>query len=125
MFSYPPNYINSQFTKFLVKNCVSFMSCLSELSLIDNERDFFTMRTTLFDRADRSQSKIVNMAMIKLDVNNNQLVEKAREVSVKRKTVAQNNKKDEKAVENRLILHYTQEKRFESYKRDLHRRESK
>jgi len=96
------------------------MSCLSVLSLIDNERDFFTMRTTLLDRADRSQSKIVNMAMIKVDVNKNQLVEKAREVSVKRKTVAQNNKKAEKAVENRLLLHYTHEKRFDSYKRDLH-----
>jgi hypothetical protein len=96
------------------------MSCLSVLSLIDNERDFFTMRTTLLDRVDRSRSTSGTTAIIKTDVNNNQLVEKAEEVSAKRPTVTQNNKKDEKAVENRLILHYTHEKRFDSYKRDLH-----
>jgi hypothetical protein len=40
--------------------------------------------------------------MIKADINNNQLVKKAREAPVMTTTVAKNKKKDEKAVQTRL-----------------------
>lgn len=101
MFSHPPAYINAQFKRFLVTYAVSFMPSSSILSIIEDKSQFSSKHALLLIRPTTSQLKFVMKTVVKT-------------------TTAINNEDQDRRVINRLVIHHTHEKRFDSYKRDVH-----
>jgi ATP-dependent Lon protease len=117
--SYPPTYINGQFTKFFRTYADSNVACSTVVLDIDDENLFSQMRAQLLVRSTAIQTQIT-VETVRSEKKTNPTVAVAREEE--RTAMKPNNVKNSKneQVTNRLILHYTHEKRVESYKRDIH-----
>ncbi|CAF5060427.1 unnamed protein product [Rotaria magnacalcarata] len=111
-FSYPSSFIDKTFRKFFS----GYISSRSFLPFRDNESQFSQMRIALSGQASRQQSQ-VELRIATLTNDNDQLVEDS---DKKEEIIIQENNKPNK-LQNKLIIHYTHEKRFNTRKRDLHR----
>ncbi|CAF4872086.1 unnamed protein product [Rotaria socialis] len=111
-FSYPSSFIDKTFRKFFSGH----ISSRSFLPFLDNERQFSQMRIALSGQQSRQQSQ-VEMRIATLTNDNDHLVE---DLDKKEEFIIQQNKKTNK-LQNKLIIHYTHEKRFKTRKRDMHR----
>ncbi|CAF2199335.1 unnamed protein product, partial [Rotaria magnacalcarata] len=109
---YPSSFIDKTFRKFFS----GYISSQSFLPFLDNESQFSQMRIVLSGQPSRQQSQ-VEMRIATLTNDNDHLVE---DLDKKEKFIIQENKKTNK-LQNKLIIHYTHEKRFKTRKRDLHR----
>ncbi|CAF4364700.1 unnamed protein product [Rotaria magnacalcarata] len=110
-FSYPSSFIDKTFRKFFS----GFISSRSFLPFLDNEAQFIQMRIELSGQPSRQQSQ-VEMRIATLTTDNEHLIE---ESDKKREFAIPENKKPNE-FQNKLIIHYTHEKRFNTRKRDLH-----
>ena len=107
-FSYPSAYIESQFHKYFAEHHTpsSFMPALN------GDKHFFLMRRGILSRPTRRQSQVAsNVALANLD--NDQTDETA--------VVTSQATTHPAPVQNRLLVHYTHEKRFRPFKREMHR----
>ncbi|CAF2144204.1 unnamed protein product, partial [Rotaria magnacalcarata] len=108
---YPSSFIDKTFRKFFS----GFISSRSFLPFLDNEAQFIQMRIELSGQPSRQQSQ-VEMRIATLTTDNEHLIE---ESDKKREFAIPENKKPNE-FQNKLIIHYTHEKRFNTRKRDLH-----
>ncbi|CAF4882350.1 unnamed protein product [Rotaria socialis] len=109
---YPSTFID----KIFRKNFSGYISSRSFLSFIDNEDQFLHMRIALSGQPSRQQSQ-VEMRIATLTTDSDHLIEeldKKQEFPIQEKT-------NPNQFQNKLIIHYTHEKRFNTRKRDLHR----
>ncbi|CAF4939680.1 unnamed protein product, partial [Rotaria socialis] len=109
---YPSSFIDKIFRKFFS----GYISSRSFLPFIDNEDQFLHMRIALSGQPSRQQSQ-VEMRIASLTTNNEHLIEELE----KKQEVPIQEKKKPNEFQNKLIIHYTHEKRFNTRKRDLHR----
>ncbi|CAF3564401.1 unnamed protein product [Rotaria socialis] len=109
---YPSSFIDKIFRKFFS----GYISSRSFLPFLDNEAQFLQMRIALSGQPSRQQSQ-VEMRIATLTTDNEHLIE---ELEKKQEATIQEKKKPNK-FQNKLIIHYTHEKRFKTRKRDLHR----
>ncbi|CAM4978708.1 unnamed protein product [Rotaria socialis] len=109
---YPSSFIDKTFRKFFS----DYISSRSFLPFLDNEAQFIQMRIALSGQPSRQQSQ-VEMRIATLTYDKDHLVE---DLDKKEEFIIQENKKPNK-LQNKLIIHYTHEKRFNTRKRDLHR----
>ncbi|CAF4748954.1 unnamed protein product, partial [Rotaria socialis] len=109
---YPSSFIDKIFRNFFS----GYISSRSFLPFIDNEDQFLHMRIALSRQPSRQQSQ-VEMRIASLTTNNEHLIE---ELDKKQEVTIQEKKKPNE-FQNKLIIHYTHEKRFNTRKRDLHR----
>ncbi|CAF4698875.1 unnamed protein product [Rotaria socialis] len=111
-YSYPSSFIDKIFRKIFS----GYISSRSFLPFIDNEDQFLHMRIALSGQPSRQQSQ-VEMRIATLTTNNEHLIEELE----KKQEVPIQEKKKPNEFQNKLIIHYTHEKRFNTRKRDLHR----
>ncbi|CAF2085198.1 unnamed protein product, partial [Rotaria magnacalcarata] len=109
---YPSSFIDRTFRKFFS----GYISSRSFLPFLDNETQFLQMRIALSGQPTRQQSQAeIRIATITID--NEHLIE---ESDKKQEITIQENKKPNE-FQNKLIIHYTHEKRLNTRKRDMHR----
>jgi hypothetical protein len=116
MIRYPPTYINGQFKYFFdtyINSSIS-SSTVFVLANIHDDKLFFEMRTRLLSYSAKVQTP-VEVEAVTVDEKHKRIVHMEEE----RSALHLNDPKHKKGSK-RLILHYTHEKRFQSYKRDLH-----
>ncbi|CAF2130273.1 unnamed protein product [Rotaria magnacalcarata] len=109
---YPSSFIDKTFRKFFS----DYISSRSFLPFLDNEAQFIQMRIASSRQPSRQQSQ-VETRIATLTNDNDHLVE---DLDKKEEFIIQENKKPNK-LQNKLIIHYTHEKIFNTRKRDLHR----
>ncbi|CAF2065837.1 unnamed protein product [Rotaria magnacalcarata] len=109
---YPSSFIDKIFRKFFS----GYISSRSFLPFLDNEAQFLQMRIALSGQPSRQQSQ-VEMRIATLTTDNEHLIE---ELDKKPEFTIQEKKKPNQ-FQNKLIIHYAHEKRFNTRKRDLHR----
>ncbi|CAM4752279.1 unnamed protein product [Rotaria magnacalcarata] len=102
-YSYPSSFIDKIFRKFFS----GYISSRSFLPFIDNEDQFLHMRIALSGQPSRQQSQ-VEMRIASLTTNNEHLIEELE----KKQEVPIQEKKKPNEFQNKLIIHYTHEKRF-------------
>ncbi|CAF3198709.1 unnamed protein product [Rotaria socialis] len=107
-YSYPSSFMEKTLRKFFS----DYISSRSFLPFLDNEAQFIQMRITL-----SGQQSQVEMRIATLTTDNEHLIE---ESDKKQELTIQENKKPNE-FQNKLIIHYTHEKRFNTRKCDLHR----
>ena len=118
-FSYPSTFIESEFRKFFLK----FTSATSFLPYINNDKQFFLMRSTLFSPPITEHQSQLKPSEATDDIENvsahrAQPPPPAAAAATKWKS-KQNRRK--KKFEDQFFIHHTHEKRFRSTKRGLHR----
>jgi hypothetical protein len=114
LFSYPSSFIDKQFRKFLYE----YISLTSFLPLINDKQQFKRMRQNILGQPTPQQSQVAISAAT-ADLDNYS----TNEESIQTTTTISNNKQennDTKANGNNIIVHYKHEKRFHSFKRDMH-----
>lgn len=113
-FSYPSSFINEQFRKFLYE----YIPITSFLPIINDEQQFEHMRQNILGQPTSQQSQVaISAATADLDNDpptNEESIQTTAQINNKQK----NN--DTKASNKRIIVHYKHEKRFHSFKRDMH-----
>ncbi|CAF2090823.1 unnamed protein product [Rotaria magnacalcarata] len=110
-YSYQSSFIDKTFRKFFS----GYISSLEFLSFLDNERHFLQMRIALSGQPSRQQSQ-VKMRSATLTTDNYHLIEESHKKQ--EFTIQENTKPNE--FQNKLIIHYTHEDRFNKCKRDMH-----
>ncbi|CAF1539977.1 unnamed protein product [Rotaria magnacalcarata] len=108
---YTSSFIDKTFRKFFS----GYISSRSFLPFLDNERQFLQMRIALSGQPSRQQSQ-VEMRIAALTNHNDHLIEN----SDKKQEFTIQEKKKPTEFQNKLIIHYTHEKRFDTCKRDMH-----
>ncbi|CAF4362921.1 unnamed protein product [Rotaria magnacalcarata] len=109
---YPSSFIHKTFRKFFS----DYISSRSFLPFLDNEAQFIQMRIALSGQPSQQQSQ-VEMRIATLTTDNEHLIEE----SDKKQEFTIHDNKNPNEFQNKLIIHYTHEKRFSTHKRDLHR----
>ncbi|CAF4012911.1 unnamed protein product [Rotaria magnacalcarata] len=109
---YPSSFIDKTFRKFFS----DYISSRSFLPFLDNEAQFIHMRIELSGQPSRQRSQ-VEMRITTLTTDNDHLIQESDKQQ--HFTIQQNQKPNE--LQNKLIIHYTHEKRFNTRKRDMHR----
>jgi len=110
--------IDQQFRKFSSE----YLSSSSFLPLIDDEKQYCVLRNKLTLRPTTGQSnRIISKTATNVNVEqpNDSTDIRARTSSSSTTTTTTNNKV--KNYEEKLIFHYIHEKRFHSFKRDMHK----
>ena len=102
--SYPPLFIEKELRKFHHEH----LSTSPFLPFIDSEKEFFLVRDKLSSQPTTRQSQVARSAAA-ADIPNNPSKETT-------KTIPQHANEKEK----KLIIHYRHEKRFTSFKQDMH-----
>ncbi|CAF4038986.1 unnamed protein product [Adineta steineri] len=100
---YPSGYIENQFKKYFIE----YTTTSPFLPYIQHEIQYFRMRQQLLSQPTTRQSQIVTR-LTSTNADNDQIDE----TNVKKENATCNN--------DRLFIHYTHEKRFRSFKRDMH-----
>jgi len=110
MFSYPSRFIDAQFKQFFSMN---HTSTTNVLQLVVDEGEYLRMRQQLLTIPTIKETQVTKRAALAepSDSKDNTIVDTVHNKSVVVK---------EKQWIDCLILHYTHEKRLESYKRDIH-----
>ncbi|CAM4816819.1 unnamed protein product [Rotaria magnacalcarata] len=113
---YPSSFIEKQFQNFFSE----YINSSSFLPFIDNETQFVTMRNKILNLPTPRQSQ-VSISAATADIDNDQTDEPQNEptTTAATTTLVERNKK-EHACGNKLIVHYTHEKRFQTFKSDMH-----
>ncbi|CAF3780427.1 unnamed protein product, partial [Rotaria sp. Silwood1] len=109
---YPSSLIETQFRRFFSE----YISSSSFLPYMDDEKQFLILRNTLLKQPTHRQSQ-VSMSATKADIHNDQ----ADGVHTVFEKTADEKGKQKHDFPDKLIVHYTHEKRFQSTKRDIHR----
>ena len=104
LLSYPPKYIDTQFTTFFLKNSAASYP-LNLLPLIMQETDFLEMRQRLMNKRSVAKSKRLNR------------ITRAKMNPAERERA---NLLYEEKAKQRLIIHTRYEKRLRFIKRDIH-----
>ncbi|CAF4418920.1 unnamed protein product, partial [Adineta steineri] len=93
-------------------------SLSSFLPFVQHEKEFILMRTQIIDQPTSRQLQ-VTMNLPTANDNNNDTIDPPHNAHKDTMSTIQSRKK-KSYDENKLIVHYTHEKRFSSTKRDLH-----
>lgn len=111
-FSNPSSFIENEFRKFFFE----YISSTSFLPYIDNEKQFFMIHQKLIGQPTYRQSQVA-MSAATANIDNDQTDD-----TEEMKTTEATNKTIDKVKNygNKLFIHYTHEKRFQSFKRDMH-----
>ncbi|CAF4940347.1 unnamed protein product [Rotaria magnacalcarata] len=114
---YPSSFIEKQFRNFFSE----YINSSSFLPFIDNETQFLTMHNKILNLPTARQSQ-VSISAATADIDNDQTDEPQNEptTTTTTTTTAQERKKKEHTRGNKLIVHYTHEKRFQTFKSDMH-----
>jgi hypothetical protein len=110
--SYPSSFIDNQFEKFFIE----YISSSSFLPVIDNETQLFLMRDKVMRQSTSRQSQ-VKLSTSKADIDNDQTDDT---VDIESKEPTKNAGRKPTNYGDKLFFHYTHEKRFQSFKRDMH-----
>ncbi|CAF4468838.1 unnamed protein product, partial [Rotaria sp. Silwood2] len=111
---YPSSFIDQQFQKLSSE----YLSSSSFVPFIDDEKQYFLSRNKLTLRSTTGQSKriIRNTAT---NINTEQTNDT---INIKTRSSSTTTATDKvKTYEDKLIFHYTHEKRFHSFKRNMHK----
>ncbi len=111
LFSYPSTFIDNQFHKFFFEYISS-----SPSPFITDEKQFFLMCHNIIDQPTPRQSQVA-MRAATANIDNDPTDEEqneSKESSIKKTG------KNETNYGDKLFIHYTHEKRFHSFKRDMH-----
>ncbi|CAF3626099.1 unnamed protein product, partial [Rotaria socialis] len=109
---YPSTFIENDFHKYLS----DYISTSPFLPLIDNENKFFQLRQKLLAQPTSRQSQVALNAAT-TDIDNDPVADETKQPN------QSPTKLDSTTITNyeeKLFLHYTHEKRFEVFKRDMH-----
>jgi len=87
----------------------------SFLPIINDEQQFKQMRQNILGQPTPQQSQVANSAAT-ADLDNNQTDEEA----IRTTEISNNTDIKDTTFGNKLIVHYTHEKRLHSFKRDMH-----
>ncbi|CAF3519163.1 unnamed protein product, partial [Rotaria socialis] len=112
---YPSSFIEKQFRNFFSE----YINSSSFLPFIDNETQFVAMRNKILNLPTVRQSQ-VSISAATADIDNDQTDEPQNEPITTTTTTAQERNKKEHTRGNKLIVHYTHEKRFQTFKSDIH-----
>ncbi|CAF2217162.1 unnamed protein product, partial [Rotaria magnacalcarata] len=97
-----------------------YINSSSFLTFIDNKTQFVTMRNKILNLPTTRQSQVLISAAT-ADIANDQIDEPQNEpTTTTATTTVQERNKKEYACGNKLIVHYTHEKRFQTFKSDMH-----
>lgn len=108
MFSYPSSFIETEFRKYFF----DYASTSSFVPFIVNDKQFSLLRQKQLDIPTPPQSQVAS-SILTDNIDENQ----PNEVSTEPKKT---NAKHKLHYSDRIIIHYTHEKRFQSFKRDTH-----
>jgi len=111
-FSYPSSFIDQQFRKFSLE----YLSSSSFLPLIDNEKQYFLLHHKIIGQPTIQQSQVamsITTATGNIDFDQLNSIEEM-------ESIGSNKKSTKKPYGNKILFHYTHEKRFQSFKRDMH-----
>lgn len=111
LFSYPSSFIHHQFQQFFKE----YIQLSPFLPSIENEQQFHVIRQTILNQPTSQQSQIA-MSAATADLDNDPMDKS--EIELQQSTTTE--KKKTTNYHNQVILHYTHEKRFHSFKRDIH-----
>ena len=111
-FSYPSSFIDDQFGKFFDE----YTYPTSFLKIIENEQQFSLLRQEILGQPTPEQSQVAASAAT-ADIDNEQ-TDASEPINASAPTNV--DKKKPTNHEDRLFLHYTHEKRFQSMKRHIH-----
>ncbi|CAF1440935.1 unnamed protein product [Adineta steineri] len=114
---YPSSIIEKEFQKFSLQY-MSPSSLSSFLPFVQHEKEFILMRTQIIDQPTSRQLQVM-MNLPTANDNNNDTIDQPHNAHKDTMSTIQPRKK-KNYDENKLIVHYTHEKRFSSTKRDLH-----
>ncbi|CAF2139725.1 unnamed protein product [Rotaria magnacalcarata] len=109
---YPSTFIDREFQKFFF----GYISSTSFLPIIDDEKQFLKMHRKLLDQPTLSQSQAAFSAAM-ADIDNDQTDETVNES----KESKNYNDESKQHCNDKLIIHYTHEKRIHSFKKQMHR----
>ncbi|CAF4270332.1 unnamed protein product [Rotaria magnacalcarata] len=109
---YPSTFMDREFLKFFF----GYISSTSFLPIIDDEKQFLKMHRKLLDQPTLSQSQAALSAAM-ADIDNDQTDETVNES----KESKNYNDKSKQHRNDKLIIHYTHEKRIHSFKKEMHR----
>ncbi|CAF3367311.1 unnamed protein product [Rotaria socialis] len=109
---YPSTFIDREFQKFFF----GYISSTSFLPIIDDEKQFLKMHRKLLDQPTLGQSQAAFSAAM-ADIDNDQTDETVNES----KESKNYNDKPKQHCNDKLIIHYTHEKRIHSFKKQMHR----
>ncbi|CAF3586434.1 unnamed protein product, partial [Adineta steineri] len=112
---YPFTFIDQQFRKFSIEH-ISSSSSSPFLPIICNQQQFIHTRQNILRKPTRQQSQIA-ISIATTDLDNKSTNENVLHTTPILRTEAN---KDTQLNKN-IIVHYTHEKRFHSFKRDMHR----
>ncbi|CAM2730266.1 unnamed protein product, partial [Rotaria socialis] len=112
---YPSSFIEKRFQNFFSE----YINSSSFLPFIDNETQFVTMRNKILNLPTARQSQ-VSISAATADIDNDQTYEPQNEPITTTATTVQERNKKEHARGSKLIVHYTHEKRFQTFKSDIH-----
>ncbi|CAF3577975.1 unnamed protein product [Rotaria socialis] len=112
---YPSSFVEKQFRNFFSE----YINSSSFLPFIDNETQFVTMRNKILNLPTARQSQ-VSISAATADIDNDQTYEPQNEPITTTATTVQERNKKEHARGSKLIVHYTHEKRFQTFKSDIH-----
>ena len=113
IFRYPSTFIDKKFRKFFNGYISSYSPFLP---IITDEEQFKRMRQNILKQPTHRQSQVAFIASI-ADLTTAQ---KQQNLMQPMNIIKNTNKPDTK-FEEKLIIHYTHENRFHSFKRDMHR----
>ncbi|CAF4263437.1 unnamed protein product, partial [Rotaria magnacalcarata] len=109
---YPSTFIENEFHKYLS----DYISTSTFLPLIDDENKFFQLRQKLLGQPTPRQSQVA-LSAATADIDNDPI---ANETKQSNESTTKVDQKTIKNYEEKLFLHYTHEKRFKVFKRDMH-----
>ncbi|CAF1348914.1 unnamed protein product [Adineta steineri] len=115
---YPSSIIHKEFQKFFLKYIPTSI-LPSYLPFVQHEKEFVLMRNQIMGQPTSRQSQVA-MNITNANDNNNDHTNQSDTIPTDSISIIQNKKK-KPYDENKLIVHYTHEKRFSSTKRDIHR----
>lgn len=112
--SYPSSFIDKHVRKFLYE----YIPSTSFLPMLNDEQQFKRIRQHILGQPTPQQSQVA-MSAASADLDNYPTNEQA----IEKATNVLNNKQENKTTKadrNNIIVHYKHEKRFHSFKRDMH-----
>jgi hypothetical protein len=112
-FSYPSSFIDEQFRKFSLE----YLSSSSFLPVIDNEKQYLLLHHKIIGQPTARQSQVamsITTATGNIDFDQLNSTEDT-------ESLGSNKKSTKKPYGNKILFHYTHEKRFQSFKRDMHK----
>ena len=110
--SYPSSFIEKEFRTFSVE----YMSSSPFLSTMNDEQQFIRMRQNILRQPTRQQSQ-VTLSAATADLDNHPTDGNVMQTTDTSENIPENDRRFDK----KIIVHYTHEKRFQPFKRNMHR----